>query len=139
MRKTLYNERYLAQTNYWEFRPSQMALRILELLPPMNRSPKVLDIGCGEGGTAVFLARNGYNVTAFDLSDVGVSKTYDNAKLAGVGLNVFQADINDFVPSEDYDVVFSSGTLQYLLPDKRKPFIDSIKQRTLKNGIHVLH
>ena len=33
---------------------------------------KVLDIGCGEGKDAVFLARNGYRVTAFDISEHGI-------------------------------------------------------------------
>ena len=30
--------------------------------------------GCGEGKDAVFLARNGYIVTAFDLSETGIEK-----------------------------------------------------------------
>lgn len=116
-----------------------MAYKILELLPPMNRNLKVLEIGSGEGGNAIFLARNGYNVTAFDLAPTGVSKTLENAELAGLSLNAFVADINEYMPAEKFDVVFSSGTLQYLLPEKRKDFIEACKLQTNPQGIHVLH
>jgi tellurite methyltransferase len=116
-----------------------MASKILDLLPPLNRTPKVLDIGCGEGGTAIFLARNGYDVTAFDLSSVGVAKTKENAERCAVDVDVFRADVNEFIPTEKYDVIFSSGTIQYLLPEKREPFISSIKSHTNSNGLNVLH
>ena len=45
----------------------------MKLRPPV-KPLKVLDIGCGEGKDAVFLARNGYSVTAFDLSEAGIEK-----------------------------------------------------------------
>lgn len=139
MKTTVYNERYLSKTNYWEFRPSSMAFKILELLPPLDKELKVLEIGCGEGGTAVFLARNGYTVTAFDLSDIGVSKTIENANRCHVHVEVFQADVNEYLQSEMYDVIFSSGTIQYLLPEKRQTFINSLKAHTNPGGINVLH
>jgi tellurite methyltransferase len=135
---TVYDQRYQSTQNYWEFKPSSMAYKLLELYPPVNRRPKVLEIGCGEGGTAVFLARNGYEVTAFDWSNVGVQKTKESADRCGVQLNVFQADINEFVPTESFDIAFSSGTLQYLLPSRRKSFIDGLQRATSKDGVHVL-
>jgi len=98
-----------------------------------------LEIGCGEGGTAVFLARNGYDVTAFDLSEVGVNKTRENAERAGVHINAFQADVNEYRPSDQYDLVFSPRTIQYLHPEICEAFISSIKQHTNSNGLNVLH
>jgi tellurite methyltransferase len=116
-----------------------MAFKILDLLPPLERTPKVLEIGCGEGGTAIFLARNGYDVTAFDLSAVGVSKTKEHAAKCGVNINVFQADVNEYIPTENFDVIFSSGTIQYLLPEKRASFVNAIQEHTTNLGINVLH
>ncbi len=139
MKETDYERRYQTKENYWQFRPSSMAFKVLELLPPINRKPKVLEIGSGEGGNAIFLARNGYDVTAFDLAPTGVSKTLENADRAGIFLNAFVADINEYMPVEKYDVIFSSGTLQYLFPEKRKVFIDACKAQTNPQGIHVFH
>lgn len=116
-----------------------MALKILELFPSSGRTPKVLEIGCGEGGTAIFLSQNGYDVTAFDLSETGIKKTLANAEMNSLKLRAFQADINDFIPSENYDVIFSSGTLQYLLPDRRKPFIRACQKFTNPGGLNVFH
>jgi tellurite methyltransferase len=137
--KTAYDQRYNSQPNYWEFRPSSMAFKILELFPPLHKNPKVLEIGCGEGGTAIFLARNGYDVTAFDLSSVGVQKTLANAEKFQVDVKVFQADVNEYLPQDSYDIVFSSGTLQYLLPEKRAAFIEACQKSTRLQGLNVLH
>ena len=41
-------------------------------MKPPEQPLKLLDIGCGEGRNAVFFARNGYNVTAFDISEKGI-------------------------------------------------------------------
>ena len=43
-------------------------------LKPPTKPLKVLDIGCGEGKDAVFLARNGYAVSALDATDKGIEK-----------------------------------------------------------------
>ncbi len=137
--KTVYDDRYKSKSQYWDFKPSSMAIKILELLPPVNKSFKVLEIGCGEGGTSVFLARNGYEVTAFDLAETGVHKTLQNAEKCHTSLKAFVADINEFLPDENYDVIFSSGTLQYLLPDKRKKFIEACQKNTNPQGLNIFH
>ena len=64
---TVYDERYGSGGYYWGKQPSAMCYRVLQILPP-DRSLKLLDIGCGEGRNAIFFARNGYQVTGFDLS-----------------------------------------------------------------------
>jgi tellurite methyltransferase len=138
-KNTIYDQRYQSTENYWEFKPSSMAYKILQLKPPVGYRPSVLEIGCGEGSTAIFLARNGYDVTAFDFSKVGVQKTKENADRNGVRIEVFQADVNEFLADNNFDIVFSSGTLQYLLPNKRKTFIENIQIHTNENGLHVLH
>ncbi len=49
-----------------------------------GRQPgKALDIGTGEGRNALFLAGQGWEVTGFDISDVGVRMARDEAKEKG--------------------------------------------------------
>lgn len=139
MNKTDYERRYQSKEEYWGNQISKMALRIPELFPAKMPKPKVLEIGCGEGTNAVFLARNGYNVTAFDLSKTAVEKTAQLAEKHEQKISVFVADINEFVPDQSFDIVFSSGTLQYLKPEIRHGFIDNLKQKTNDGGLHVLH
>jgi len=139
MKTTAYDSRYLSKTNYWDFKPSTMAFKVLELAPPLNKKLTLLDIGCGEGGNTIFFAKNGYKVTGFDFSAVGVQKTKENAEKHNVQIDVFQQDINEFISTKKYDIIFSSGTLQYLLPERREPFLRNLQTCTNENGLHVLH
>lgn len=139
MKQTVYDQRYLEQEHYWGNKISEMVLDIIDMYPTTNTKPKILEIGCGEGTNAVYLAKNGYDVTAFDLSKTAVEKTKNLADKCEVNISPFIADLNDYLPTEKFDVVFSSGTLQYLLPEKRAAFMSAIQNSTQVNGIHVLH
>ena len=89
---SIYEEEYKTTEYYWGTEPNAACYQVLEMIPPTRRVK--LDIGCGKGRMPCF-ARNGYDVTAFDISDAGIEKT----KLAdhiGVHVNVFKADISDY-------------------------------------------
>ena len=106
---------------------------------PPTRLLKVLDIGCGEGKDAVFFARNGYEVSAFDISEAGIEKTKRLAEQAGVDVNVFKANLLDYRLDAHYDILFSSGVLHYIKPDYRQEIFDNYKLYTNPNGIHVFN
>jgi tellurite methyltransferase len=133
---TGYDEKYRNTTSCWGRKPSQMCLTVLELMPP-ERPLRLLDIGCGEGQNAVFFARNGYEVSAFDLSSVGVEKTLRAAEHAKVVVNAFQADLLTFRLSEEYDILFSSGTLHYTPEPLRQEIFGNYKGHTVSGGINA--
>lgn len=107
---------------YWGKIPSKMCYKVLQIVPP-DKPIKLLDIGCGKGRNAVFLAKNGYHVTAFDLSLKGVEKTKKMANEAGVSINVFQANINEYRLDKEYDILFSTGVLHYIPAELRKEIL----------------
>jgi SAM-dependent methyltransferase len=45
-----------------------------------------LDVGMGQGRNAIFLARQGWNVTGFDASQVGVTQAQEQARKSGLNL-----------------------------------------------------
>lgn len=135
---TIYEEEYKTQEYYWGIVPSKMCLRVLELMPPTTRL-KLLDIGCGEGKDAVFFARNGYDVTAFDISDAGIEKTKRLADNAGIQVKVFKADILDYRLDTNFDILFSSGVLHYVKPQLREEIFSNYKQFTNPNGCHIFN
>lgn len=132
----IYNEEYKREGYYWGKIPSKMVYDVLKLFPP-TRPVKLLDMGCGEGRDAVFFARNGFEVTAFDLAESGLEKARKMAREAGVSIKLFQADINEFRLSENYDILYSNGTLHYMLPELREEIIQNYKAHTSDNGLHV--
>jgi tellurite methyltransferase len=134
--KNPYDERYAGRDYYWGKTPSQTCLRVLQLLPPI-RPLRLLDIGCGEGRNAVFFARNGYDVTAFDTSPKGVEKTKQLAADSCVRIEAFVADVNDFRLAKRFDVLYSTGVFQYVPPERRKDLFANYREYTSPGGLNV--
>ncbi|MDR1204665.1 MAG: methyltransferase domain-containing protein [Peptococcaceae bacterium] len=133
-----YEDDYRKEEYFWGVQPSQMCLKVLELLPPV-RPLKLLDIGCGEGKDAVFFARCGFDVSAFDISEAGLEKTKRLAEKARVHVRAFRADLWDFRLDEKYDVLFSSGVLHYIKPKLRDEVMSNYKSHITANGIAAFH
>jgi tellurite methyltransferase len=133
-----YEDDYQKNDYYWGIVPSTMCLKILELLPP-ERQIKILEIGCGEGKDAVFLARCGYDVSAFDISEAGLEKTKRLADKANVYVRTFRANLCDYRLDEKYDVIYSSGVLHYMKPELCDEIMTNYKANVNENGIVALH
>jgi len=135
---TDYEEKYKSEKYYWGITPNEMCYEIMKLRPPV-KPYRVLDIGCGEGKDAVFLAKNGYLVTAFDIADTGLEKARELARINHVEVDFFKANVNEYVPAMEFDIIYSSGVLHYISLDKRKAFFEKLKEHTNSNGIHALN
>lgn len=133
-----YDKRYDMEDYYWGITPNSLCYEVMKLRPPV-KPLKVLDIGCGEGKDAVFFARNGYIVTAFDLSETGIEKGKRLADRCNTYVDFFKADITDFRATEMYDIVFSSGVFHFIQPEIRGELISNLKEYINKNGIHVMN
>ncbi len=147
---TLYAEKYLSEEYYWGNHIWSGCYEVMKLMPPI-RPLRLLDIGCGEGQAAVFFARNGYQVSAFDIAESGIEKGKRLAELGGVSVNFFRADLLDYRLENEfniindtgidivYDVVYASGTLQYIPPEKRAEILEHYKEHTAPGGIHIMN
>ena len=66
---------------------------------------RALDIGCGTGGNAVSLARQGWKVTAVDHSVVAIEKGKRRAVEQAVNIEFVVADASLYQPLSDYDLI----------------------------------
>lgn len=135
---TAYEERYNSDGYYWGLKPNSLCYEIMKLRPPL-KPLRILDIGCGEGKDAVFLARNGYAVTAFDIAESGLKKARELADRSGVHIDFFKANILDFRPQIEFDIIFSSGVLHYLPQELRAELTESLKEHTSVGGLNVMN
>lgn len=135
---TDYDRRYNTEEYYWGLMPNDTCYDIMKILPPI-KAYRVLDIGCGEGKDAVFFAKCGYAVTAFDRSEQGIEKAKRLAEYNKVDVRFFKADLFDYRPDAEYDIIFSSGVLHFLPQTERKEICDSLKAHTADNGINALN
>jgi len=88
----MWNERYNTDDYVYGTEPNTFLLEHYRTIP----MGKVLCLGEGEGRNAVFLARQGYQVTAVDSSEVGREKALRLAQQHGVAINYVHADLAEF-------------------------------------------
>jgi SAM-dependent methyltransferase len=75
----------------WSGRPNgRLVAEVADVTPG-----RALDVGCGEGADAIWLARRGWDVTAIDISDVAVARARLAAEQAGATVEWVCADALD--------------------------------------------
>lgn len=101
-RRETWNERYATRELVWSTGPNQRFAGEVKRLKP----GKALDVACGEGRNALWMAEQGWSVTAIDFSEVAIEKAKRIAKRRGIELNWMIEDISRFpLPKQSYDLV----------------------------------
>ena len=126
---SIWNERYRAKPQIWSGKPNPQLVREAGGLRP----GKALDLGCGEGADAIWLAQQGWTVTAVDVSAVALERAQSHEKAALARESVHagegaiasritwqQADLEQWQPEGAFDLVTSqflhSEELDWRLP-----------------------
>ncbi|MCG7345993.1 class I SAM-dependent methyltransferase [Sporosarcina sp. ACRSL] len=95
---------------------------------------KALELGCGPGRNAIYLAQKGYTVDAVDLSEQSIQWATERAKERNVKVNFIQNNIFDIQFEEgSYDIVYDSGCFHHIAPHRRMSYINLL-QKALKPG-----
>lgn len=105
----------------------------------LNKQSRIIEIGCGEGQNAVYLAKQGYcNVDAFDISEHAIAKLQQRCAMEGISLNAYTADLTTYQFEQKYDMIMSFGTLHFVQKMDWKAFIKNAKMYTNAGGIHIM-
>ncbi|MFB8114439.1 SAM-dependent methyltransferase [Streptomyces sp. NPDC055962] len=99
----MWDDRYRESDRIWSGDPNAPLVREVEGLKP----GRALDLGCGEGADAVWLARQGWTVTATDISRVALGRAAGHAADAGVEDRVDWQwhDLGASFPEGEFDLV----------------------------------
>jgi len=99
---------------------------------------KVLDIGCGEGFYAIYLASKGFEVTGMDISENAIELSKENAEEQGVKIKFIAMDVADLDKINDkFDFVFEWAILHHIMPEQRQKYIENIKKILNKGGKYL--
>ena len=90
-----WNKRYAQKEFVWSIDPNRFVIREVAGL----QTGRALDLGCGEGRNTVWLAEQGWHVTAVDFSEAGLEKARELARVRKVEVNWVLADVTAFRPS----------------------------------------
>lgn len=97
-----WDERYAASERIWSGQPNGALVAETATLTPGT----VLDVGCGEGADAVWLAARGWAVTALDVSRVALDRAAGHARDAGADVTWVQAGLTDAeLPADGFALV----------------------------------
>lgn len=100
--------------------PSAPDPALTELVGPLAPG-RALDLGCGPGRNAIWLARQGWDVTGVDASAVGLAQAEARATEAGVALTLVNADLLAYEPRvAQFDLAVVANI--HLAPSEREPF-----------------
>ena len=111
MDKDGWDRRYAGSELIWTAEANRfLAAEAVDL--PAGRA---LDLACGEGRNAVWLAERGWDVTGVDFSQVGLDKGERLALERGVSVSWLQADVVEWVPPQE---AFELVAILYLHLDK---------------------
>lgn len=132
----MWDERYSAPGYLFGTEPAAFLQREGARLQPGAR---VLSVADGEGRNAVWLARQGHAVTAFDASAVALDKARRLAEGAGTAVDFRHADIAawDWAP-EAFDAVVAIF-IQFAAPALRAQIFAGIARTLRPGGILLLH
>lgn len=128
-----WEERYRAKPAIWSGRPNpQLVAEATGLTPG-----RALDVGCGEGADAVWLAGRGWRVTAVDISATALERAASHAADAGAEvaarISWAQGDLGDRVPAEGgYDLV--SSQFMHLPGEQRRPLFARLAAAVAPGG-----
>jgi SAM-dependent methyltransferase len=97
-----WDERYGTEELIWKAEPNRFLVEELDALAP----GRALDVACGEGRNAVWLASKGWRVTGADFSRAGLAKAQRLATDRGVEVTWVEADVVEWQPpTASFDLV----------------------------------
>jgi SAM-dependent methyltransferase len=97
-----WDKRYAEHELLWSAEPNRMLVAEVSGL----ETGRALDLACGEGRNAIWLAARGWQVLGVDFSQVGIAKARRKAAAQGVDVEFVCSDLLDYIPEPGvYDLV----------------------------------
>jgi SAM-dependent methyltransferase len=123
--KSVYDLWYRFGTPPWVGDARSELVRLVE--SGRLRPGRAIDLGCGEGDNAIFLARNGFDVTAVDFAPSAIAKARAKASAAGVEVDFVVDDLTriDRVRGP-YDVLVDYGAFDDLGVRDRARYVAAV-------------
>jgi SAM-dependent methyltransferase len=133
-----WDQRYRDRATPWDSGlPSKELRKILgEIVVPRGHA---LDLGCGSGTNAVFLAEQGFRVTGVDCSPTALELARQKMTRGGVEVEWIEADVQRWGAGRaPYDLVFDRGCYHCCRRTDREGYLETIRNVTKTGTLLVL-
>lgn len=131
-----YEQKRTSKEIYYIGKTKKIVREILGLIPPV-KPVTVLVAGCNDD-TAIFLARNGYIVSAFDISEEVLNAAKNSAEKIGVEVNFFNANALSYRIEKSFDVICASEIMMHIPKKQREKIFKMVQDNTKIGGLNVM-
>lgn len=131
---TTFDDSYFTE-KYGLTRTHSEVLHAMQFVKP----GKTLDLGCGNGRNSLYLAANGFDVTAWDKNAASINNI-DTIRQAE-GLNTLQTaivDLNALSFEGEYDFILSTVVMMFLEPQTIPGLIANMQRCTKAGGYNLI-
>lgn len=105
-----------------------------------NPPGKALDLGCGTGTNAIYLAQNGWQVTGVDFISKAIKKARKKAKHASVSVNFQVGDVTELNGIiQQFDLILDIGCFHSLGHKEKAKYIKNLDRLLAPNGKYLLY
>jgi len=107
----------------------------------IKKGSKILDIGCGLGDNAIFLAENGYSVTCMDIAHRAIEKGKAKANKRKVHVNFLVGDVlelDKYFHEDSFQAVIDSGLFHSLDDSERERFAKQVFKILMNSGTYFM-
>jgi SAM-dependent methyltransferase len=133
MRREDWDQRYAEVESLWARKPNRWLVAELEA----HRPGRALDLACGEGQNAIWLAERGWSVLGVDFSTVAIEKARARAEQASVDVDFVCADLVEHEPERSaYDLVVA--LFLHFLADERRLVLGRAAEALAPGGTFLL-
>jgi methyl halide transferase len=134
---TRWEERYRGGDTPWDTgRPSSELQRVLT--EEEIRPCRAIELGCGTGTNAVWLAQHGFEVTAVDLSSLAISRAREHAAAEGAKVHFVCADVLTPPDLGNYDFFFDRGCYHVVRRIDVQAYLRTLKAVTHAGSIGLV-
>ena len=99
---------------------------------------KALDLGCGQGRNALFLAQHGFDVTAVDQNELSLEILHSIVEQEDFEMPVGLYDINSASIGQTYDFIVSTVVLMFLQAERIPAIIRNMQEQTSIGGYNLI-
>ena len=114
--------------------------QLIELVESGKVAPcSTVDMGCGAGNYAIWLAKKGFKVTGIDFSKAAVDLARKNAEHQNVDCTFRVGNLTDdkFSADTEYEFAYDWEVLHHVFPDKRDTYIQNVVKLLQKGATYV--
>ena len=133
----IYRNRALEEIPWIVEKPPEVLIDLID--SDVIRPCKAVDLGCGTGNYAIYLAGRGFQVTGIDISPTAIGIARENAKSKGARCDFIVADVMGDLEETGgtFDFAYDWELLHHIFPEQRTKYVENVAGLLTPKGCYL--